>query len=118
VELKIVAKVSRFGLDDPRTLEEMESLVDSLRTVVTIQTPAAPSGTKGAGETAGVVLVMVTALQQTPYLVEALKVWLVRDRGHRVEVSWKTPDGESNLEISATSLELLERAWRQIEPRL
>jgi len=105
LDLEIVPRVSRFASDDPRSLDDVAELIDALRAVVTVHTAPVPVGTKGAGETVGSVLITLAGLNPIGALVEALKAWLSRDRGRRLDISWITPTGRKELHVSGTDLD-------------
>jgi hypothetical protein len=112
LEVEVVPRVFRFAADDPRSFDEMAELYDSLRSVVPVRTPPPPAGTKGAGVTVGAFLVALAGLNPVGSMVEALKVWLNRDRSRRVDISWSTPNGQKQLHLSATDLDADEsRQW-------
>jgi hypothetical protein len=105
VEVTFEPIVARYAADDPRSLGEKAELSDALRAVVGGLMPPVTVGTKGTAATVSTVVVALAALNPIGGLVEALKVWLSRDRTRRVEMSVKTPAGERSMQLSATNLD-------------
>jgi Effector Associated Constant Component 1 len=105
LELQLEPSSDRYAADDDRWLDQVSGLYTSLREDVggLRRESTVTEGHKCAIETVILALGTSGALTAT---IEALRVWLGRDRSRRMKITWKGPAGPQSVEIDADAIDV------------